>query len=223
MLSAAGGTGAVRVHRGGLDVIAHYGSVAAEMAVCLKAVGLADRSDLRVLEVTGEEPFLDHALDAAVPGGVPQTGGAVCVADTWCCRPADDRALVVGAPGAVDRWRSVIGRAAATTGIPVRARSLPAADALSIVGPRAAAVLDASALPSGLSADEVGAGALAGSEVLVLRERDGGYMLVFPAGCGPEAFEALAQRGRVAGMAMVGHDALARLRAAHVTAAAALN
>ena len=36
-------------------VTAHYGSVATEVAVCRKSVGLAVRSELRILEVRGRD------------------------------------------------------------------------------------------------------------------------------------------------------------------------
>jgi glycine cleavage system aminomethyltransferase T len=43
--------GATLGERDGHTVVAHYGSTPGEMAACLKSVGLADRSDLGVLEL----------------------------------------------------------------------------------------------------------------------------------------------------------------------------
>ena len=81
---------------------AHYGSVAAEIAVCTKAVGLVDRSVLRQLAVTGPEPLLDHVLEAALPDGAPGPGRAVCVASTW-----RHRATAEGPPATIAR-RAVV-------------------------------------------------------------------------------------------------------------------
>jgi sarcosine oxidase gamma subunit len=142
--------------------VAHYGSAAAEIAVCTKAVGLVERPELRLLEVAGDEMLLDHALAPAVPGQVPGPGQARRVAETWCCRVASDRALVAGAAGAVDRWRQVVSRAAATTGIAVASDALSRGEAVSIVGPKASAVLRSSSLPADLAPGAVQERRLAG-------------------------------------------------------------
>ena len=196
------------------EAVAHYGSAAAEIAVCSKAVGLVERSELELLEVSGEQTPLVHALDPAIPGAVPAPGHAACVADTWCCRVGPERVLVAGAAGAVDRWRQVVGRAAAHTGIAVSARVLAGADVLSMVGPKAEKVLAASSLPAGLGPGSVEEGRLAGSAVSVVCEDRERYLLLFPAGCSSAALEALGESGRPVGLARVGHEALAHLRAA---------
>jgi glycine cleavage system aminomethyltransferase T len=196
------------------DEVAHYGSAAAEIAVCTKAVGLVERSELRLLEVTGDEALLDHALVPAVPGQVPGPRRARRVADTWCCRIAADRALVVGAAGAVDRWRQVVSHAAATTGIAVAANALPHGEAVSIVGPKASTVLRSTSLPADLAPGGVDEGRLAGSPVSVVCEDRERYLLLFPDGCAAAALAAIADSGRPVGLARVGHEALAHLRAA---------
>ena len=48
------------------DIVPHYGSAAAEIAVCSKAVGLAERSDLFLLDVSGAPTLLEHALAPAI-------------------------------------------------------------------------------------------------------------------------------------------------------------
>ena len=68
--------GAVMVQRDGLPVVGHYGSVAAEIAVCTKAAGLVDRSSVRQFAISGPEALLDHVLAAAVPDGAPSAGRA---------------------------------------------------------------------------------------------------------------------------------------------------
>jgi Aminomethyltransferase folate-binding domain len=76
--------GGVMVMRDGHQVAAHFGSTATEVAVCVKRVGLAVRSDLAVIDV----PPDGHQA--------PSPGRARRIAGTWCCRVASDRAVVIG-------------------------------------------------------------------------------------------------------------------------------
>ena len=199
------------------DTVAHYGSAAAEIAVCSKAVGLAERSDLFLLDVSGAATLLEHALAPAISDAVPAAGEARCVADTWCCRIEPDRALVAGAAGAVDRWRHVVSRVAATTGAAVRADVLPEGEAVSIVGPKAPALMEESPLPAGLTPGGVAGGQVAGAQVWVVCEDELRYLLLFPQGCPVEALEAIGESGRPLGLARVGHEALSHMRAARRT------
>src|SRR3954470_8767004 len=61
--------GATLVERHGHVVAAHFGSPAAEAAVCRTRVGLAVRSDRVTLEVLGAPDAVDDALDGLVPLG----------------------------------------------------------------------------------------------------------------------------------------------------------
>ncbi len=210
----ATGSEAVHVTRDGVDVIAHYGSVASEIAVCMKAAGLVERTDLDQIELRGRELFLDHALGAAISDGVPVLGAVRCVAGTWCCRPAPGRAQLAGPARAVDRWRAVIRRAVATTAIEVEIDSLPQAEALSIVGPRATAVVSAARLPGGMPAGSVADSTVGRSRVAVVREEQDRYLLLFGDGCSVEAWRALGEAGRPLGLAHVGQSALDHIRAA---------
>lgn len=199
------------------DTVAHYGSAAAEIAVCSKAVGLAERSDLCLLDVSGAATLVEHALAPAISDSVPAAGEARCVADTWCCRIEPDRALVAGAAGAVDRWRHVVSRVAATTGTAVRADVLPEGEAVSIVGPKAPALMERSTLPAGLTPGGVAGGQVAGAQVWVVCEGELRYLLLFPQECPVEALEAIGESGRPLGLARVGHEALSHMRAARRT------
>ena len=199
------------------DAVAHYGSAAAEIAVCSKAVGLAERSDLFLLDVSGAATLLEHALAPAISDAVPAAGEARCVADTWCCRIEPDRALVAGAAGAVDRWRHVVSRVAAHTGAAVTAEVLSDGEAVSIVGPKAPKLMGESPLPAGLTPGTVAGGEVAGAQVWVVCEDALRYLLLFPQGCPPEALEAIGESGRPLGLARVGHEALSHMRAARRT------
>jgi hypothetical protein len=69
--------GGVMSEREGHPVAANFGSAASELAICVKRVGLAVRSDLDALEIAGPEPWLAHFLEASLGGRVPAEGEAV--------------------------------------------------------------------------------------------------------------------------------------------------
>src|SRR5919198_1758877 len=112
--------GAKIVDRDGRSVTAHYGSVATELAVCRKSVGLAVRTELRTLEVCGREPWLERLLTRTLGGRVPPVGSAAVAGGTWCLRVDERPAPIVGPPGAVERWRRVA-REAVIGGSPIAA------------------------------------------------------------------------------------------------------
>ena len=206
--------GAVFVEREGFPVVAHYGSVASEIAVCSKAAGLVDRSGLSQLETEGPAVLVGHVLAAALPDAVPEPGFATCVADTWCARPEPERAVVAGVPSAVARWRQVMGRAVAGAGLPVTVRSLSGASALSLVGPRAARVLERAGLPAGSELHGVAGGVAAGTAVTVVCEAADHFLLLLGEGGSAAAWHALLEAGRDLGVAPVGNQALELMQAA---------
>jgi glycine cleavage system aminomethyltransferase T len=83
-------------HEGQLTVV-NFGSAAGELAVCLRAVGLVDRSELTKLVLEGGPARIDTALgrlaatDLAV-GGVAQRSGI------WWCRADPDRVIAICEP-----------------------------------------------------------------------------------------------------------------------------
>ena len=202
--------GAMVVDRDGRSVTAHYGSVATELAVCRKAVGLAVRTELRILEVRGREPWLERLLHRALGGRVPQSGTAAVAAGAWCCRVDEDRVLVVGASGAVERWRRVA-REAVIGGSPIAASEVTDAWApVSLIGPKAGRLL---AL-AGLFAD-VAVGALHSSgSVVLLRCAPDHWLALLDADGAADACRALLGAGREVGLSLVGCEAVGRLAAA---------
>jgi glycine cleavage system aminomethyltransferase T len=89
--------GAVLARRDGHDVAINFGSAAAELAVCVRSVGLVDRSELSkiVLEAppTQLATLLSSLAGATVaPGGVLSAGGA------WWCGETPGRVLVLSDP-----------------------------------------------------------------------------------------------------------------------------
>jgi glycine cleavage system aminomethyltransferase T len=207
--------GAVMVERDGVEVVGHYGSVSAEIAVCTKAAGLIDRSGIRQLALVGPEAQLEHVLDAAVPGRAPTVGEAVCVGGTWCCRSSDRRAIVAGGPSAIARWRQVERRAVSSAGLAVTVEQLTESAALSLVGPRSARIVEAAGLPADLGVGAVGDGRLAGSAVTVVREDGDHFLLLFEDGHPSAVWQSLLEAGREHGLAPVGNVALELLQAAH--------
>lgn len=86
--------GAVLTTRGRRPVVAHFGSAAAELAVCVRGVGLVERSDLSVLALEAPQAQLS-ALMTRLAGTSVSPGGLVSGAGAWWCGEAPDRVLVV--------------------------------------------------------------------------------------------------------------------------------
>jgi glycine cleavage system aminomethyltransferase T len=192
----------------------HDGSVAAEMAVCRKAAGLAARTDLGQLELNGREAWLGQVLVKGIDAEVPEPGRARCVgARTWCCRLEPDRALLVGPPAALECWCR-LAREAILAGHPICCAK-PGADAptLSVVGPCAAAVLATVGVPRDLPLHSLAGAHAGGVATTVLREDADRFLVVAGEGRG-EVWRALLHAGRPLGLVAVGIDALGQLTAA---------
>jgi sarcosine oxidase gamma subunit len=206
--------GGVMGQREGHAVVAHFGSAATELAVCVKRVGLAVRSDLDALEIAGTEPWLTHFLEEALGGRAPDVGEAVRTARSWCCRIAPDRAIVIGPWSAASRWAGIV-RHAVVTGAAVDCTDRSdSATSLTLVGPRAARLLDDAGLEPDLRVGGVREVWFAGSTVLVLREAADRFLLVLDADHAVDAWQELFDVGRALGLSMVGAEALERLAAA---------
>jgi glycine cleavage system aminomethyltransferase T len=209
-LAALAPPGALVVDRDGRAVTAHYGSVATELAVCRKAVGLAVRTELRILEVCGGEPWLELLLARTLGGRVPEPGSAAVAAGAWCCRVDEDRVLVIGASGAVERWRRVA-REAVIGGSPIAASEVTDAWApVSLIGPKAGRLLSLAGLFEDLAVGSVHPG----GSVVLLRCAPDHWLALLDADDAPEACRALLAAGRSVGLSLVGCEAVGRLAAA---------
>jgi heterotetrameric sarcosine oxidase gamma subunit len=206
--------GGVMSQREGHVVAAHFGSTASELAICVKRVGLAVRSDLDALEIAGPEPWLAHFLEEALGERAPAVDEAMRTAGSWCCRVAADRAIVIGPWSAAARWAGIV-RHAFVTGAAVDCTDRSdSATALTLVGPRAARLLDDAGLEPDLPVGGVRESWFAGSTVVVLREAADRFLLVLDADHALDAWQELFDVGRALGLSMVGAEALERLAAA---------
>ena len=118
--------GATMVERHGRRVAANFGARAGEEAACLKAVGIADRSDRTTLEVRGD---VDAALLALAAIGER----------AWSSYAGSERAVVRCEYEDTAACLAALGTATDVT------RSYAA---IAVVGPNAEALLDAADLPS---------------------------------------------------------------------------
>ncbi|WP_028065405.1 hypothetical protein [Solirubrobacter soli] len=143
--------GAAMASRHGRRVPAHFGSVGAEEAVCLRAVGMADRSDRDTFELRGAPTVVEGAL--------------VAVGEyAWCSFVTADRALARLEHEHVAACSGLLGR---IDGLTATLRTSAYA-AIGLIGPRAKELLmEIDLNPSGTVIQE----ALGCYEVLLPAER----------------------------------------------------
>jgi len=165
--------GAVMTRRNGRPVPVHYGSVSAELSVCRKHVGIAERADLDALELSGDpDGFLGELgalLGCARPRSVARPHRR---RDLRRDRPA--RAIVVGTPAAC--------RPFAVRRSPLRCIDRSGAcEVFTLVGPRTRALLAGAGLPVDLVEHGVRACWAGGGPAVLLHEADGRHLLVVAA------------------------------------------
>jgi glycine cleavage system aminomethyltransferase T len=205
--------GGVLVMRDNRAVVAHYGSAAGELAACVSAVGLADRSDLAIVQLDGPATQLRHLSERLAdtelaPGGAAHSGGA------WWCAVSPERMLVLGDARSGDRLHAVLrARVARRSAVTLADRSDELA-ALAVVGRRASALLaelgvyGESGDPRHVPPLTVHTGA--GAEVLWLLESDDRALALMAAADAPAVWHAMQRAGRSYGLCAVGQEALTR-------------
>lgn len=202
--------------RDGHTVVAHYGSVPGEIAACMKSVGLADRSDLGVLELRGDRELLDRVLVARFGDPPLAIGSGRRLRSVWYMRLDARHALLVGPHAALASGPS-IGHGRDRRDLPHR--DLGASLAIvGIVGPRARRLLAAAGLPGQLPIGAVGADAGDSSIVAILRESQRRYLAFVQADAADAFWARLLSAGEPLGAAFVGQDALTLLQASSVAA-----
>lgn len=180
--------GATMVERDGRRVAAHFPSlVPAEVAVCRSHVGLALRPDRATLDLYGPQPEVDAALELLAPysGRVRwkrRAGRAViecAVRDAEACVSAMLAADEVDVSDASALWV-----------------------AMDLIGPNAAAALEASELEED------------GGPILLMSQEPAHVELLAPAAHGPWLWNELVDSGAELGILPVGIEALEHLEVA---------
>ena len=96
--------GAVLATRDGRSVAMNFGSAAAELAVCVRAVGLVDRSELSKL-VLEAPPAQLAALTTRLVGDAVSPGGVLSAGNAWWCGDAPGRVIVLSESDTGSRLR----------------------------------------------------------------------------------------------------------------------
>ena len=197
----------------GHAVVANYGSAAGELAACVSAVGLADRSDLAKLVLQGPPAQLQH-LTQRLTGSELAPGGAVLSGGAWWCAESPERMLVICDASRGDRLHAVLhARVARRSAVALTDRSAKLA-ALAVVGRRASALLaelgvyGESGNPRHVPPLTVHTGT--GAEVLWLLESDDKAVALMATEDAPAVWHTIERAGQRFGLCAVGQDALAR-------------
>jgi glycine cleavage system aminomethyltransferase T len=203
--------GAVLHERDGHTVATSYGSVPGEIAVCMKSVGLADRSDFGTLELRGDQDLLDRALIARLGDPAVAPGAARRQRSVWYLRLDRRRALLVG-PHAALASSPPIGTGRDRADLPHKDIGYTVA-LISVIGPRAARLLDAADLPGELAIGAVGRDPGDAGVVGILRESQRRFLIIVRASAADALWTRLLAAGEPLGAAFVGLDALTLLSA----------
>lgn len=203
--------GAVPHLRDGHLVAANYGSVPGEIAVCMKSVGLADRSDYGALELRGDQAMLDRALIAQLGDPPLAPGSGRRMRGIWYIRQDSRRALLVGPYPALASGPP-IGRGRDRSDLPQKDIRATVA-ILSIIGPRAARLLAAAGLPGELAIGAVRRDPRDATVVAILRESQRRFLVLVRSDSADALWTRLLVAGEPLGAAFVGLDALTLLGA----------
>jgi hypothetical protein len=205
--------GAVLATRDGRPVAINFGSAAAELAVCVRAVGLVDRSELCKL-VLEAPPARLAALTSRLVGEVVSPGGVLSAGNAWWCGDAPGRVIVLSDPDTGSRLRERLHTdARRVAGMVVRDASAELS-AIGLLGRSADAVLRALGA-FGDSGDPRAVAPfshalLAGIPTSWLLQSDRRALALVPSARAGEAWLAIERAGRPLGISCVGHDAACR-------------
>jgi glycine cleavage system aminomethyltransferase T len=206
--------GAVMIDRDGARVPAHYGSAAGELAVCMRAVGIADRSDLGKLVVTGEPAPLAELLLHVAGVSLAATGAVAQCAGAWWCAAGGDRVIVLCEPARRAHLLDLL-RATARRRPSLRVEDVTTRlSAIAVVGRSTRRVLaELGALgPAGdpRRVPPFASVRIAGADVSVLLQSDESVLLLVPATDADGVWHAVERAGRPFVMGCVGLEALER-------------
>jgi glycine cleavage system aminomethyltransferase T len=205
--------GAVFSGRDDRTVALHYGCAAGELAVCVSAVGLLDRSDLSKLRIEAPPRQLS-GLTARLTGGTLAPGGALFAGHAWWCREGPASVIVLCEPAAGAPFRARLqAERRHVAGLVVENRSDEWA-AIVVIGRRAGNVLRALGV-YGEAGDPrrvppFTAHRVAGTETLWLLESDRRAFALVPREDAGQAWRAIERAARPFGISYVGLEAARR-------------
>lgn len=205
--------GAVFSIRDGRPVAANYGSAAGELAVCVSAVGLVDRSELSKLVIEAPPGQLRHLMSRLL-GSFVAPDGALFADGAWWCAAAPNQVVVLCEPHAAARvGERLRAQAVHHVALVVRERSTDWA-AIELLGRTAGKVLRALGV-YGESGDPrrvspFSAGTVGGIDAQWLLESDCRALALVPHERAGEVWRAIERTGRPFGISCVGWDAASR-------------
>ena len=208
--------GAVLHTRDGHSFVGHYGHVQGEIAVCMKSVGLADRSDFGVFELQGDQALLDRALVARFGDPPLSAGNGRRLRSVWFIRTDARHTLLVG-PHAALASGPPIGKGRDRSDLPHRDIGEKLA-IVSIIGPRAKRLLISAGLPGDLAIGAATRDPGDPAVVTLLRESQRRFLALVRAADADAFWSRLLHAGEPLGAAFVGSDALTLLDASSVSA-----
>jgi len=204
--------GAILHDRDGHTVAVHYGSTPGEISVCMKSVGLADRSDLGTLELRASASLMDRVLAGRLGDPAIAAGTARRLRHVWYLRLDARRTLLVGTHASLASG-PLIGKPSEQAELVCKDIGSSVA-MISVIGPRTGRLMGAAQLPDSLAIGAIGRDPSDASVLAILRESQRRILVIVRA----EAVDAMWQRllvaGEPLGAAFVGHDALMLLGAA---------
>lgn len=205
--------GAVFASHHGRSVAVNYGSAAGELAVCVSAVGLVDRSELTKLVLEAPPAQLSH-LVARLAGSTVALGGALQAGGAWWCGSAANRIVVLCEPSVGERLLDRLRTQAlhhVTLNVHDRSDDLTAIGLIGCATPKVLRALGT----YGDSGDArrvlpFTTGTVHGVEIEWLLECDRRALALVPREDAGTVWRALEDAGRRFGISCVGHEAASR-------------
>jgi glycine cleavage system aminomethyltransferase T len=205
--------GAVFSGREGRPVAVHFGSPAGELAVCVRAVGIVDRSELSKLTI--EAPRLQlRLLTSRLIGATVAPGGAVQAAGAWWCAASEESVTVLCEQSVARRLQDrVREHAVHYAALSVRDRT-PELAAIELLGPATGTLLATLGVYGEAgdprSVPPFTAATTADCEVRWLLESDRRALALVPSASAAEMWKAIERAGRPYGISCVGIEAARR-------------
>jgi hypothetical protein len=188
-------------------VPSHYGSSAGELAACVRGVGLADRSDMPVVEIAGTAASVAGIVERAT-GWSLEPGGCAVANGTWWCARSRGRVIALSKPGTGQLLDIAAESLARDLDLFDRSGELAT---IGVVGGAMFKLLATlGAVDNPRLAPCFGPVTVAGADVELLIQSDRRAVLMTHRSAGPLVWSAVEAAGRPFGLCYVGADALAR-------------